>query len=338
MKNSILLTLIFLLFSVNIFAQETDSTKTRFAQVSLIAPIGSNGLQSTKITNNVSLNVMCGFNGGLNGIEVGTILNYNKGGLRGLQTVGIMNLNAGDVRGVLFSGVSNICLDSTRGLLFSGILNYSGKNAKGLFTAPLNIAGGEFKGLQLGVVNFAKKLKGTQLGVINLGGVEERGTPIGLFNFVKNGYYALEFAGGEALYSNLSFKMGVEHFYTIYKVGLGSYNNKPLYSYGLGFGKNIQFSENQKLSVDLTGSNLVYDNNWSGNINILSKLGLNYKHHFTERLALLVGPSINVYLSKVNIEGDYGTLNVPYTLHSNEWSAGKISSWIGANAGISLKL
>jgi len=339
MKKINLLTTLIFQISINLFAQENDTINYKKAQVTFAYPICTNGISSLKYSNNFSFNILYGLNGGINGVEIGSILNYNRGKVTGFQLSGVSNINSGISKGFLLSGVSNICGDSTFGLLLSGVLNYSKGNSTGLQLSTINISANKFKGFQLGVVNYAKKIKGVQLGVINILGDEEKGIPIGLFSIVKKGLYELEVAGGEVIYSNLNYKMGVERFYTIYKIGHSSYKNNPVYSTGLGFGGNLSLSDRQKISIDLSCNSLVYNNVWKGGkLNLLNKADFNYKYSFSKKFSLLIGPSLNIYLTEEKVDGEYGTLNIPYSIYTNKWSSGKLFMWVGLNAGLSIKL
>jgi len=334
-----LVSILVLLVSLNLVAQENDSLKTHKAQVTFAYPIGSYGTSSMEYSNNFSFNILYGLNGGLNGAEIGSILNYNKGQVKGFQLSGVSNINIGKSEGFLLSGVSNICMDSTSGVLISGVLNYSNQDTKGFQLATTNIAVNQFNGFQLGVFNYAQKLKGVQFGVFNYLDDGEEGLPIGIFSIVKNGHYELELTGGDVIYSNLNYKMGVERFYTIFKAGYSSYKNSPVYSFGLGFGGNISISERQKISIDLSYNQIVYNNNWDcGKLNILNKVDFNYKYSVSEKLSLLLGPSFNVYVTEEKVDGEYGTLNIPYTMYTNEGTTSKLFMWLGINAGLSLKL
>jgi hypothetical protein len=338
MTKSIFFGLMIFLISITLVAQEKDSPKTRKVQVTFGYPIGSSGTSSLEYSNNFSFNILYGLNGGVNGIEIGSILNYNKGKVKGFQLSGVSNINTGYSAGFLISGVSNICMDSTSGLFVSGVLNYSQHNAKGFQLATANIDANEFRGFQLGVINYARKLKGVQLGVINFLGDGTESLPIGIFSIVKNGYFAFELTGGEAIYSNLNYKMGVERFYTIYKAGYSSYESNPVYSFGLGFGGNISISGKQKISIDLSSSQIVYNNQWEGGSNMLNKADFNYKYNVSDKFSLLIGPSFNVYVTEEKVNDEYGTLNIPYSVYTNEWSDGKLFMWFGINAGLSLNL
>lgn len=338
MKTKIKLATIFLLFiSVNLFAQNNESQKTSLFQASLAYPIGSNGLSSMDYSNKFSLNILYGLNGGLNGVEIGSILNYNKGDVRGFQLSGVSNFNTGYSRGFLLSGVSTMCLDSASGLFISGVLNYTNQNLKGFQLATVNIAN-DISGFQLGVFNYARKLKGAQLGVINILNNGTEGLPIGLFSIVKNGYFELEFTGGEVIYANLNYKMGVEKLYSIYKAGYSSFKNNPVYSVGFGFGSNVFLSDKHGINIDVTSNSIAYNNKWNSKLNLLNKVDLNYKFHVSEKLSLLIGPSINLYVTKEKVDNEFGTLNIPYSVYTHEWSGGKVQMWFGLNAGLALKL
>lgn len=339
MKKINLVSILVLLVSLNLVAQENESLKTHKVQVTFAYPIGSSGTSSTEYSNNFSFNILYGLNGGVNGFEMGSLLNYNKGQVKGFQLSGVSNINRGYSEGFLLSGVSNICMDSTSGVLISGVLNYSKQNAKGFQLATTNIAANQFRGFQLGVLNYAKKLKGVQLGVFNYLNNGEGAIPIGIFSIVRNGHYELELTGGEVIYSNLNYKMGVERFYTIFKAGYSSYKNSPVYSFGLGFGGNMSISERQKISIDLSCNQIVYNNNWNpGKLNILNKADFNYKYSISKKFSLLIGPSFNVYVTEEKVDGEYGTLNIPYTIYTNEGRSNKLFMWIGINTGLSLKL
>ena len=111
MKKINLVIILVLLISINLVAQENDSLKNRKAQVTFAYPIGSSGTSSTEYLNKFSFNILYGLNGGVNGFEMGSLLNYNKGQVKGFQLSGVSNINIGYSDGFILSGVSNICMD-----------------------------------------------------------------------------------------------------------------------------------------------------------------------------------------------------------------------------------
>ena len=68
----------------------------RIAQFSVIPDVGTNLGKSEEITNNVSVNVLWGKNGGVNGVEVGGIMNTIKGDVKGAQIAAVECLFFGE--------------------------------------------------------------------------------------------------------------------------------------------------------------------------------------------------------------------------------------------------
>jgi len=137
---------------------------------------------------------------------------------------------------------------------------------------------------------------------------------------------------------NLNYKMGVEQFYTIFKVGFSSYENKPVYSAGIGFGTIVTLAEKHKVSIDLSTNQIIYNNQWreDGN-NFLTKLDLNYKLCLGEHVSLLAGPSFNLYVSEVRVDDSFGTLRIPYDVHTIVGDDKQKWMWVGFNAGIAYR-
>ncbi|BDD03553.1 hypothetical protein [Aureibacter tunicatorum] len=336
------------------FGQEKVNT---LGQVSFAYPIGTNGFESMDYVNDFSFNIIYGMNGGVNGFELGSVMNYNQGNVSGFQIGGVTNITMGYQKGFSLSGVANIVKDSIDGFGLSGVANLMNANSKGVFISgaanlakgnvkgfqlsTINVTNGELDGFGLGVVNVTRKLKGAQFGVVNVVGSEEGATPIGLINVVKGGLYEIELAGGEALYANVNFKMGVEKFYTIFKAGYSTHKGEDIFSYGLGFGTNIALSSTRKhnLVFDLSANQLVRAWDWDyDEINLLNKLDITYKYRLNDHISFFAGPSFNVYVTGLKVDGEYGSLEIPYTLFESESSKNKTYGWIGANAGVSFRL
>jgi len=393
-KKSLIVLIVAMIFGAMTYAQEE-----RLAQVSFIYPIGTGGVDAVSYSNKFSLNIIGGINGGVNGIELGSVFNVNSGNVNGAQLSGICNLTTGSSNGLilsgvanvtqlssngamssgvlntskshdgaLISGISNIVLDSSKGVMVSGILNtskshdgalisfvsnvirgasngaiisgvlnYSGSH-EGIQLSTINIASKELNGAQIGVINFSNKSKGTQLGVINIANSADSIIPIGIINVVKGGYFAFELSSNELLLSNLSYKMGVEKFHTIFRAGIGISNSKEHISYGMGFGSIITIKDKHKLNVELLCDQLVYKNKWEGNLNLLNQLNLNYQYQITDFLSVKAGPSLRNYVTDQKINGEFNTLQVPYTISETTGENVKSSTWIGFNAGIVISI
>lgn len=406
MKKYTLTIVILILFGSFIYAQDTTQI-TRPAQLTFNYPLGTNGIKSYEVTNNFSLNMLVGLNGGVDGVEIGGLGNINNGQINGAQFGGLFNIGHGDVAGAQFagnvnfthgnvggaqiSGLGNITTGNVEGIQAAGILNFnkgdmkhiqlSGLinsnygNANGLqvagilnsnlnnnkkdvqlvqisglvnqnaskmdgaqITSILNISTDTVKGAQIGLINIAKHVEGTQIGLINLCTDDSSNVvPVGMVSFVKGGLFELELGASDFLYANLNYKMGVEKFYTIFKLGYSVSNNGSVYSYGFGLGKYFNLNENNKISLDISSSNLSERLFMATSFDLVNKLDLTFKHSFTENLSFYVGPSFNIYLSEDYGQGETPLITPMYTIAKDSYNRVNTYTWVGANAGISLR-
>ena len=151
----------------------------------------------------------------------------------------------------------------------AGYVNWNSENFSGFQAAFTNTVGGDFKGFQAGFVNVNKyetkgmqvgfsnlsvrKMEGTQIGLVNIAARDMKGlqlglinyaesingVPVGLISIVKNGgYMAVEYFYSDYYNYNLSFKTGIEKFYTSINVSYNqTYENKlNNFASGMGIG------------------------------------------------------------------------------------------------------
>jgi hypothetical protein len=310
-----------ILMSSTMKAQETEESAAEGSQITFAYPLGTNGHDAINVANNFSFNILYGVNGGLDGLEIGGLVNYNHGEVNGVQLAGISNVNREYTKGLMLAACFNLTLDDARGVQLS----------------DLNLATGDFTGVQAGVFNYAGRLRGVQIGVINIVGEDNGALPIGLINVVRGGYYALELVSSEVLHTNVNYKMGVEHFYTIFKLGFTWNDNDPVYSVGLGFGSMFTLAEKHKLSLDLSINNIVYNEEWDADDNYLSKLDLTYRYSLGEHVSLLAGPSLNWYASDMSQDDGVRTLNIPSHAYKFTCDGYQNWMWVGFNAGLAYK-
>jgi hypothetical protein len=188
-------------------------------QATFIPPLGTNGVLSGFVTNSVSLNALVGYNGGVNGMEFGGLVNIIKGNVVGAQFGGLGNIVGGNVEGAQFAGLANSNLGSFNGFQAGGLSNhnigsFSGFQAAGIYNynnawsegfqaaGLLNINRGAVNGFQVagvgnyagklsnavqvaGVFNMANHLDGGQIGVINIAR-KIRGFQIGIVNIADS--------------------------------------------------------------------------------------------------------------------------------------------------------
>lgn len=143
----------------------TPDTTVPF-QITLITPLGTNGLYSARSTNYFSLNVIAGYNGGVEGIEIGGFANVLRNNMQGTQIAGFSNTVFREMQGVQIAGFANVVTRSSEGMMLAGFTNHAGKSSKVVQMAGFsNQVIGSVSGAQLaGFVNIATdSVKGAQL-------------------------------------------------------------------------------------------------------------------------------------------------------------------------------
>lgn len=118
----------------------------RLAQVSVFPEIGTNLGKSEDITNNVSVNVLWGKNGGVDGLEIGGLVNSIEGDVHGVQIAGLANLAKGELNG---TSVIKTHQKAKAGLQISGITNVAGAARGAQITGGINrVSDGDLNGAQ----------------------------------------------------------------------------------------------------------------------------------------------------------------------------------------------
>jgi hypothetical protein len=316
-----------------IHLQNIKDTLRRPFQVSVLPFVGTNHILSGQVTNELSINVIAGYSGGVDGIEVGGIANLVRGQMSGLQMAGISNFVGNGLGGLQFAGVSNHAFGRSSGLQLAGIANTLGGTAQvSQFTGVVNLSGshltgmqaagvanfsfGTHQGMQLaGSFNFANTLHGTQISPFNVANKVERGlqlgivnfadssgsVPVGLFSFVRqNGYRRLELSANELLYVNATFKTGVRKFYNVFTAGFTPNDslNNWLWSYGYGVGTALNLNRRQTAQLNLDFTLNALNVGRQRNFNQLNKLHLTYEQRLGRRFALAAGTTLNFFATR----------------------------------------
>lgn len=135
-------------------AENLEINETRLAQVSLIPGVGTNRNVSGLVTNNLSLNVLAGYSGGLSGVEIGGLTNIVRNDVRGLQIGGLGNVTGGNANGVQIGGLFNNVRGSVKGVQIAGLSNVILDTLTGVqITAFSNVLRGSMRGVQIAGFN-----------------------------------------------------------------------------------------------------------------------------------------------------------------------------------------
>ncbi|MDD4645633.1 MAG: hypothetical protein PHY99_06555, partial [Bacteroidales bacterium] len=147
MKASLITITLCLLLASAAPLHAQDSTRISPLHISIITPLGTNGMQSWNTTNIISVNLFAGYSGGLKGIEFGGFANALKGDMNGIQVAGFCNntlgrangleiagfwnFNKGKINGLQLSGFANAALDTVNGFQGAGFVNYANGSTNG---------------------------------------------------------------------------------------------------------------------------------------------------------------------------------------------------------------
>lgn len=336
-------------------------------QFSFFPNISTNKFLTGKTVNNYSFNLTIGLTQGIKKFEAAGLINIVNESVEFCQVAGIGNIVGKEVKGfqaggifnhgqtlsgVQSAGIYNIINDSTKGVQMAGIVNKTDNLTKGAQIAGIGNISNNVTGIQIGgIFNIAKIVNGSQIsGIINktsnISGVQlsvinfadsASGIPIGLFSFVKNGYHKLEMGYDESMFTNLSFRSGVQHFHTIFIAGVRMKDlNNPICSFGFGMG--TSFGKNRKFlwDLDLTSQSLLKGDDLSFTNNLYRLYG-GIDKSITKKMSLSIGLSFNALLSDKtgqNKTSDYSDI-IPSAISSYNFSNGhNLKTWAGMKVAI----
>lgn len=134
--------------SLQVARSNAADAQSRLTQVSLIPFLGTNTLASYQVTNQFSVNLLWGMNGGVQGREFGGIANTIRNDVQGVQIAGLVNTVGDDMVGTQLSGLANFTRDTVQGIQVAGGLNISGYGMAVQVAGLANIAKGGFEGIQ----------------------------------------------------------------------------------------------------------------------------------------------------------------------------------------------
>lgn len=128
------------------------------------------------------------------GMQISGGANVMKGHLIGVQLSGLSNIVYKFSFGVQVSGLFNVSVASMDGVQISALSNYTKGGLSGVQLGMVNQAGDiegknsydntQPTGIQIGLLNFARRMNGFTVGLINFA-KQSQGTQIGLINFYK---------------------------------------------------------------------------------------------------------------------------------------------------------
>jgi hypothetical protein len=324
-----------------IHTENITDTLYRPFQASILPYVGTNNQLSGQVINDVSLNLIAGYSLGVGALEVGGLVNLVRGDVQGIQAAGLANLVGRHVSGIQIGGFGNLTIGNFEGIQLAGTVNATADHFFGVqVSGGANLVGSTLNGWQVSPgLNYAHRVQsGRQVGFINYTDSSAT-TPFGYFSYVRrNGYRRLDLSTDELTYANVAFKTGVAAFYNIFSVGLNGFlPGKPVGSIGYGLGTARQLGRGWMLNGDLSAHRLAVQRRfWQQPRVGHYRLTVAVEKKLTDRLALSVGPTLNLIHSRYRGLMDTGTRPGPEPIWiGNAPAPGSTTySWVGFQAAL----
>lgn len=112
-------TLLLILVPINISAIDNE----RFFQFGLFPPVSSNGMNTGKNINAISINLIGGYSAGNKIFELGGVWNASRDYTKGIQIAGMLNYSGNSDNSVQTSGLGNIATSGKSPLQIGGLFN-----------------------------------------------------------------------------------------------------------------------------------------------------------------------------------------------------------------------
>lgn len=305
-----------------------DRQKRRqLGKLSIFPGLSTNAGKDREFASTISINAPVGVSGGVEGAELGVLLNGIDGDLLGVQIAGGFNIvnqnmtgvqiaglvNAANIgTGVQIAGAMNFCRRTLEGTQLSPLLNVALNGANQQYALGLNISEGDVR-RQIGVFNRAQNVARHQIGLINISDTIA-GRPYGLINFVRRGYNVIELSRNSLMPYAVSLKMGAHRLYNVFELGGIRRNIVDLESpdaeksrqlvwslgYGFGWANRIGTNPDHRIHTEIVGTHINRDNLWQNKLNFVLSTRFTYDWNASNGSHFFIGPVMNFHWTKLS--------------------------------------
>lgn len=237
-----------------------------------------------------------------------------------------------------FSFGANVVPGTAEGGQVGFGLNYANDVKGGQFTFGANVVADTADGGQVGVLNYARHALGVQVGILNLSDTLAAGA-VGLLTISRTGYHRADVVANGVMPIGIQVRTGTRAFHNI----LGfSPPTAPDGRWGFlyGFGTEPRLGKRWVLNIDLTGEQVVEQEEWVDAVNILGRFSISAGVYFGDRFILSAGPVLNTLVSDLR-DRDTGvytsTLPPQQPLFTDGLGGMQINGWIGWKAGVGVR-
>ncbi len=146
------------------FARLQEAERIKLAQFTFLPFVPKRISHKADQTYHLSLNAIAGFNGGIEGLEIGGLINGTRAHVRGVQVAGVANYVGDDVRGGQVSGLANVNRGVMRGIQMAGFANINEQADAIQLAGAFNFNKSVSRGMQLaGLFNIGRQVAGSQV-------------------------------------------------------------------------------------------------------------------------------------------------------------------------------
>ncbi|MFZ1694871.1 MAG: hypothetical protein WAT74_16860 [Flavobacteriales bacterium] len=327
---------------VNVVKRQMKGT-----QVSGAANITLGDLNGVQVSGGVNV-----AHGAVEKSQVAGALNYARS-VAGGQVAAGLNVSLGNVGGGQVGFGANYARSVTGGQVSFGAnivpgevsggqvgfgLNYAHQVTKGQFTFGANIVPGTVEGGQVGVFNFAVKALGGQVGIVNISDTVGGGA-VGLLTISRKGYHRADLVSNDVVPLSVQLRTGTRVFHNIlgYSPAVTA-DGRWGFLYGFGFEPRL--TPRGFLNIDLTGEQVVEQEEWVDAVNAVGRLSLRYGYTIHGGLVITAGPVLNVLVSDLR-DPDSGlhtsTLPPGDPLFTDRSGTAQVVGWLGWKAGLGIR-
>jgi hypothetical protein len=237
--------------------------------------------------------------------------------------IGFVNWNTKDFSTMQFGFINTV--GSNMAGFQMGFVNTAAGGMSGFQMGFVNTAANKLDGVQIAFINVAKQPVGFQFGFINYADSFEKSIPVGFLSIAQNGgYTAIELGVSDISPFNVSFKIGVEAFYTSFSVSYNPFKDgiREQIIWGAGFGSIIKLGEIFFINPEVTSYNGINEQ-FQHYMSVVPYFG--YK--IMPNLSIVAGPSVVWTSTDKNIESPFYSIIKHSINDTNEL-------YLGARMGI----
>jgi hypothetical protein len=337
-------------------------------QLSLVPYVGINAGVDEEVTHNLSVNVLWGMSGSVDGVEVGGFANTVLHNMNGIQISGFLNSVGGITEGTQLAGAMNMAMGEAEVSQGAGLMNIAAKNLKGSQVAGIgNLINGDAEAIQLGglfnviggdapksyqmatifnhqergrigyqvagLINVADTVEHLQLGMVNFADTIA-GASLGLWTFVENGYKPWSVGIDEMRMVSLAKKSGNHNLYNHFEIAISARLHS--WSFGYGLGTAPRLSDKWRLHIEAISNVFHHRSFWRSGLNLRNQIRFNFAKTIHKDFEWYGGFNFNVFLTNQrNSEGQFiiPATKSPLKSFSNNATHGS-KVWIGLETGV----